>query len=364
MDKTIYVSKKALWHSRNALLIAILIPFFLSCNQEPKKRLLFVGDILLSRIVKVEIDQKDRSPWAALDSLFQSSDLVIGNLEGAVGDTTIEYSPDTKIPTFTIEKSDISFLKDAGFHALSMENNHSHDLGSIGRTGTYEALLSKDLNPLTFDNAPFFIEMDDLTISIIAINTIPDRHSAQQSIPSVDLERKIRMAATLSDMTIIYIHWGSELLEWPDKEQRRMAEWLTTKKVDLVIGSHPHVIQPPEIVNGKPVYFSLGNHLFDQKYKSTKTGLMAVIEITRNTISCTGIQTSLQENSFFPVLSGDLDFKFEFQFSKKSEFYNDDLDLSAVSFPESRSNQIILKSKHYKKNMEIQTYKYRVAGSI
>lgn len=250
------------------------------------------------------------SPWATMDSLFHTADLVIGNLEGAVGKVQDSMPSGSSSPVFAIDESKIPLLSKAGFRALSVENNHNGDLGDSGRTATMHALIKSGIAPISFENSPRFFTIKGVNFAIIAINLVPARGSKPQFIPSVELAQKLRLAKNLSNLVIITIHWGSELLDWPNQEQRDVADWLTRNGADLIIGSHPHVVQKAELVNGKPVFFSLGNHLFDQKYMATKEGLIVDCIIDNGRLKCSGITTNTSTHSFYPEISGNLNYNF------------------------------------------------------
>ena len=273
--------------------------FLIACNNEDEVKILFTGDILLSRNVKEEIDKSATNPWIHLINEFKSSDLVIGNLEGAVGDNLNHNSIN---PIFSIDSNDILLLKNAGFHALSIENNHSLDLGINGYNNTIESLNNQDLSCINFNNSPYFFNIKQYTISVIAINTVIYKDSSKYLLPSIKMMQKIKLAQQFSNLVIITIHWGSELLSWPNNEQRNYAHWLTKNGADVIIGHHPHVVQAPELVNGKVVYFSLGNHLFDQKYPLTKTGLIADLRIKNKLLYFKGITTQTAKKSFYPSI--------------------------------------------------------------
>jgi poly-gamma-glutamate synthesis protein (capsule biosynthesis protein) len=92
-------------------------------------------------------------------------------------------------------------------------------------------------------------------------------------------------------------------MPWPSQAQRQGAAWLVEHGADLVLGHHPHVIQPPECVHGKPVFFSLGNHVFDQANPNTKEGLIADCWVENKRLRCQGIRTSTRAGSSFPSLT-------------------------------------------------------------
>jgi poly-gamma-glutamate synthesis protein (capsule biosynthesis protein) len=142
------------------------------------------------------------------------------------------------------------------------------------------------------------------------INTIPGRNDFIDPLYSLELQQKLRLAKRLSNMVIVSIHWGSELLEWSNNTQREAAKWLIAHGADVIIGSHPHVVQKPEIIDGKPCFFSLGNHLFDQKYPATKKGLIAEITVKNGKFQCRGIITHTKPNSFYPAIEETVSYNF------------------------------------------------------
>jgi poly-gamma-glutamate synthesis protein (capsule biosynthesis protein) len=253
--------------------------------------------------VEVELEKRRTSPWTNLTGLFGQADLVVGNLEGAVGERADCVQSASTAPCFSISERFMPLLASAGFKALSIENNHSHDLGENGRGATIRALQGLDLTPLSYDESPRFFHVHGITIGLVALNLVPGRDGACQSIPSTELRQKVRLAASLANLVVVSVHWGSEFLDWPDRRQREAAKWLVRHGADLIIGHHPHVVQAPEMIAGKPVFFSLGNHLFDQKYPATKQGLIADCRISRRTLLCRTITTHTAKNSFFPEIS-------------------------------------------------------------
>jgi poly-gamma-glutamate synthesis protein (capsule biosynthesis protein) len=144
----------------------------------------------------------------------------------------------------------------------------------------------------------------------------------------VEASQKIRLARKLSNLVIVSIHWGYELLAWPSVDQRNQAAWMISQGADIIFGHHPHVIQPMDIISGKPVYFSLGNHLFDQKYPETKKGLVAEIRISDGRVRCGGIRTRAPVGSSIPYVekteSEDIR---EYEFSLRGPFAMNDFTL-------------------------------------
>lgn len=98
------------------------------CQENQELRLLFTGDILLSRQVQREIEQTGRFPWLPFANLFHNATWVAGNLEGAVGNARDCIPGDANSPCFNIPPSLVPLLSKVGFHALGIANNHASDL--------------------------------------------------------------------------------------------------------------------------------------------------------------------------------------------------------------------------------------------
>jgi poly-gamma-glutamate capsule biosynthesis protein CapA/YwtB (metallophosphatase superfamily) len=274
-------------------------------GQPPTKdqlRLLFTGDILLSRQVEVELKHRNRSPWINLHKLFRGADWVAGNFEGAIGHPADCIS--SKSPCFATPEADLELLQRAGFRALVIENNHAGDLGSSGRTQTLKAFQQAGLLAVDFKNSPQFIRAGKVTLALVAVSTIPAADGQVQHLPSGEVLEKLRMARLRANVVVVSVHWGYELIEWPSNAQRREAAWLVENGADLVLGHHPHVIQRPECIEGRPVFFSLGNHVFDQANPKTKEGLIADCRVGKGRLHCAGIRTHTEPGTSIPNLAG------------------------------------------------------------
>jgi hypothetical protein len=314
MDHSICVPAGWLVSRAQSLLIAVLLMLgsvAAGLGAEPATpgvRLLFTGDILLARQVQVEIERTGRFPWEGWEELFGNADWVVGNLEGAVGTPQECVTAAEVRPCFAIPPNFIGLLRQAGFRAMGMANNHGGDLGRTGRDATRRELSRQGLSALSLEDSPLFVRLGPTTIGVVAFCTVPGRDGPNWAVPSPDLRQKLRLARRLANVVIAYVHWGSELLDWPDASQRRTAAWLIRQGVDVVIGHHPHVVQTPECVLGKPVFYSLGNHLFDQKYAATKEGLIAECRIADGNVACSGIATKTPVGSAFPRLAGETEY--------------------------------------------------------
>ncbi len=273
-------------------------------NPQIEVRLLFAGDILLSRGVERQLILDPRSLSRALQSTLSGACWTIGNLEGAVGPPDGCPAPEEQRPCFPIRDEFIPLLRQAGFKAIGLANNHSSDLGQTGMEATRRLLAQNGVSALTYEQSPHFIGAGGLTIGLVSLSMIPGRDQRAVDLPGIRLRQKLRLAKSLSNLVVVYIHWGSEFLDWPDKKQRQAADWLVNNGADIIVGHHPHLVQKPECLRGKPVFYSLGNLVFDQKYPSAKEGLLADCRIRDGTVSCAGIKTLIPAGSTMPVIAG------------------------------------------------------------
>jgi poly-gamma-glutamate synthesis protein (capsule biosynthesis protein) len=271
-------------------------------------RLLFTGDILLSRQVEIEMARRQASPWIHLQNLLHSADWVGGNLEGALGSLS-DCAPG-KSPCFAVSAANADLLRHAGFRGVTIENNHAGDLGAAGRRRTRETLQQAGLVAIDFENSPQFVRLNpqflrlnNVELAFLALNTIPAADGRVLGLPSPEVAEKLRAARQRAAFVIVSIHWGNELIPWPSEAQKKGAAWLVEHGADLILGHHPHVIQPPECIQGRPVFFSLGNHVFDQANPATKEGMIADCRVDDRRLRCQSIRTHTRPGSSFPSIT-------------------------------------------------------------
>jgi poly-gamma-glutamate capsule biosynthesis protein CapA/YwtB (metallophosphatase superfamily) len=227
-------------------------------------------------------------------------------LEGALGapSACIESAR----PCFATPDSAVKLLKLAGFRGLTLENNHAGDLGSAGRERMRKLLQQESLAAIDFENSPFTAQAGDEKIALVSVTLIPAADGRVQKIPSDEISEKLQKARQLADLVVVSIHWGHEYQKLVDATQREQAHWLIRQGADLIVGHHPHVVQTPECIEGHPVFFSLGNHVFDQTYPPTKEGMIADCRLTGERLSCQEIRTHTARGTSFATL-GDSDEK-------------------------------------------------------
>lgn len=270
--------------------------------------LLFFGDLMLDRHVgeKINIHGFDYLfEKLETEKFTEDYDFVMANLEGAITNNGLHYKPDN-LYDFAFKPEIISTLKKYNFNIFTLSNNHLSDQGEKGITETYQNLSElgfnyfgcKDGNLSSLKNittvykaeenekqkilnnedcSAIIIETKNKKIAFFAFSIV------YQDIEEIKILNQIEALKKQSDFLIISPHWGVEYQEKANKKQENLARKMIDSGADLIIGHHPHVIQNYEIYKEKPIFYSLGNFIFDQYFsKETQEGLAVSIIINKN----------------------------------------------------------------------------------
>jgi poly-gamma-glutamate synthesis protein (capsule biosynthesis protein) len=238
-----------------------------------KIKFLFFGDIMLDRYVGDKIKAAGSEDFIfsslASSSIFQGNDIVSANLEGAVTDGGAHWPP-VEANDFAFAPQLVAGLKKYNFNYFNIANNHLADQGENGIIQT-----EKNLNDLGYNFAGCADrEVGDCTAKIVEVNGRKIGFTGASMVygtPDEDvLTAKIRALATSTDLVIAQMHWGTEYQHEMNNNQIELAHKLIDAGADMVIGHHPHVVGGIEIYKNKPIFYSLGNFVFDQ-YFSTDT---------------------------------------------------------------------------------------------
>ena len=266
-------------------------------------RLLFTGDVMghLPQIKSAETSpgQYNYEPcFRYIKPVLERADLAIGNLEL----TLPGKGPYTGYPMFRSPDALAHALKGAGFDILVTANNHANDSRGPGVTHTIETL--RDLGILqtgTFRNQhdrdmlyPLMVYKNGFKIALLNYtydtNGVPTQEpTIVNLIDTVQMERDLAEArARKPHFIIVVMHWGIEYQLQENADQRRIAQFLIRNGADLVIGSHPHVVQPirtetATLPDGSRkdvvVVYSLGNFISNQQQPNTDGGILFQVDL-------------------------------------------------------------------------------------
>lgn len=243
------------------------------CAQSSPITMAFVGDIMLDETPGQYI-RRGKDPFQAFASILDSSDISIGNLECAIG---TKGKKEDKPFTFMANPRVLPVVK-KHFSAISLANNHSADYGPDAFVQTM-ALLNKAGVPyfgggknITAAHQPRIFEVKGKRIAVLGYNeffprsfeALDDRAGIAWSEDDyVVYDIKQAKDRHKADYVIVYPHWGIEHEKIASSRQVALAHLMIDSGADAVIGGHPHVTQNIETYKGKPIFYSLGNFVFN-----------------------------------------------------------------------------------------------------
>lgn len=259
--------------------------------------LFFVGDVMLAR--NVETRMKAAGDWAypfrQIARTLRTADMTFGNLECPVSDTGRNLH---HLYSFRADPRAIEGLESAGFRVMSVANNHTDDWDRPALLDTLQRVRAAGILPVGAgadeDEAhrPALVDLGAVRIAFLAyVNIEPHDAVAAPGRPGVawlEPDRAladIRKARCLADVVVVSLHWGVEYAPRPRPEQIELAHRMIEAGADLVVGSHPHVVQPVELYRSRWIAYSLGNFVFDQEGVAARHGLMLKVTLSRTGIT-------------------------------------------------------------------------------
>jgi len=259
-----------------------------------------VGDILLSRNVgrKIDLAQNPSVPFENVKTYLASADIAFGNLESPIVPGIV---PIRRGVVFRCLTRYVPGLVEAGFDVLSTANNHALDQGTDNVEFTVDYLESQKILAVGSrkrgDESSFgrLIRRKGVAVGFLAYSyaAYNDGGAAQNPLVATwhDRERvkeEIRQLSAEADILFVSIHAGGEYRRKPERQKTEFARAAIDAGADAVIGHHPHWIQPVEIYRGKPIFYSLGNFVFDQGHSvETSQGLMVEFRIKNRQMEST-----------------------------------------------------------------------------
>jgi len=239
-------------------------------------KLLFFGDIMLDRHVREKIN-KDGFNYLLenfqMPEEWQKTDIQMANLEGAVTASGAHYKPEMSID-FAFDPKDVMQLKNYNFNFFDISNNHITDQGLQGFDETRNNLDELGFNYVGCADR----KVDECSVKIINLQNKKVAMLAYSMVyGSLDEEKiltQIKAVREKADLVIVNMHWGVEYESQARSNIKSLAHNIVDAGADIIIGHHPHVVQEVEFYQGKPIFYSLGNFIFDQYFsRETQEGV-------------------------------------------------------------------------------------------
>jgi poly-gamma-glutamate synthesis protein (capsule biosynthesis protein) len=303
--KTLSLNDKYLWNKGNFDGYALKAEVEISADEEvpvfdPAKitKINFLGDVMLSRHVNTQMKRLGYDyPWKKVKELTADADITFANLEVPISD---RYDVPAAGMSFVAPTKNLDYLKQAGIDVVSVANNHTANFGRQAFLDNLDNLQEAGIKicggGLTEAEARAGVstKVGETTFNFLCQSAVvgslyADGQSA--GVPYLGLEPWYRRNQNSLDQLVEDIekaapgavvidspHWGVEYKQYPNDDQRAAAQLMIDKGADLIIGTHPHVVQSLEYYHDRFISYSLGNFIFDQEWSTeTKQGVMASV---------------------------------------------------------------------------------------
>lgn len=256
----------------------------------------FVGDMMFGRYIQEVV-----APRYGYESLFQYvkpyftvSDYVTGNFESTITYREGYPKADTSFHLST-QPSAAKAVKKANFSSVNLANNHTKDFGKQGLLDTLKAFdeqnvetvgAGRDLKDATRIS---YETVNGIRIAVLGFSDViprdyrarKDRSGIAPADPDVFFPL-VAKAKSNADLVLVHMHWGLEYDSGYHPRQRDLAHALVDAGADVVIGHHPHVLEPVEVYKHSVILYSLGNFVFDQGWSRTRESVLVQYKILKS----------------------------------------------------------------------------------
>ena len=293
---------------RYSTVLAVSILLHLSALAGDTLSIVFTGDILLDRGVRRVINQHgvDHLFSDGIDSVFRSAQLVVGNLECPA--TKID-APVFKRFIFRGEPEWLDTLRQHGITHLNLANNHSIDQGREGLLDTRRNIIAAGMVPMgagenmSEASEPVLLASEprnvwlvpSLRLALENYAYLPDKPCVSQE-PMDSLIRRVHRLRQEDSTAVIIVslHWGGEHTLKPVPRQRLEAHQLILAGADALICHHTHTLQTIETFMGKPIYYSIGNFIFDPTKPLNAEACIVRLEVTTDSLQTETIPVEIR----------------------------------------------------------------------
>lgn len=285
-------------------------------SEEPFS-LLFAGDMMMNRGVEKKIKNAGGGDWNFPFKLIgydlSNADITFANLEGPVSDQGADLH---NLYSFHMNPAVIDAIKTAGVDIVSLANNH---IGDWGRSALEDTMRRLHKAGIEYAGAgwnrvealsPAIFELRGKRIGYLAFSDVgPTALAAGEATPGIALadlktvQNATRLAAAQVDILVVSFHYGDEYQLEATERQKELAHAAIDAGARVVVGHHPHVVEPVEEYDGGIILYSLGNFIFDQYFsKETMSGMLVKIEFEGDNITATIPMPVTLNKDYQPVL--------------------------------------------------------------
>jgi gamma-polyglutamate biosynthesis protein CapA len=252
-----------------------------------------VGDVMFGRHIERVVERRGHDALLEHVAPWLEGDYVSANLEQVISPQDQDELPEAdKLIHLASDTQTVDALVNAGFTTLSLANNHAMDHGIPGIRDTIDALDAAGIAHagagVDLESA---VEIDyqehgDLTVATLSFTDVFVEGFIARAFQGGVLQAEVdtfgpllQRARQEADLVIAHVHWGEEYDLRVRAEQREMAEDMAAAGADIIVGTHPHVLLPVEMIGNTLVLHSLGNFVFDQGWSRTRETAIARYEL-------------------------------------------------------------------------------------
>lgn len=243
-------------------------------------------------------------------------DLWVGNFEGVASNVTNKVGFAGEV--FRVQPKVLQNLNH--FDVYGLANNHAMQHGKEAYQQTFDAICGYGSNCFGANRQKSVImkhqgKMVSFTGVSLRIDDFTNAPSYWYNPEYKEIETELK-SLPVDAFKVLYIHWGNEYINRPSSAQKKFAHWLIDAGFDLIVGMHPHVLQGYEEYNGKYIFYSLGNFVFEMAWEPTKIGAIVKFDLDTKQPSVEYIHI---ENDATPVVVDESKIPIEWRFDFLNE---------------------------------------------
>lgn len=232
------------------------------------------GDVVLARSVNFNSINKFHNfswPFAKVKKLLNSSNVVLINLESPLIKNC--QVTNKKVAEFCGDERHIEGLIQGGINVVNIANNHITDHGETGKNYTINLLKKSNILVSGVSSKSISKTIKGVRFAFLGFNDINCFKVFCEKESNIKTE--IQKAKKSNDVVVVSFHWGDQYSSKPTEKQRLLGRLAIDSGADIVVGNHPHWIQPLEKYKSGVITYSLGNFVFDQQWsEETRKGII------------------------------------------------------------------------------------------
>ena len=245
--------------------------------QNEISQIILTGDVMLGRAVNFNMVRKNdyTYPFFKVAELLRKADISVVNLESPFAIGCPLTGEGMQLCT---QGRSIESLQFAGIDIAQIANNHALDYGVTNLNHTKDWLKLNGIDSIGSGQASIK-DVRGIKFGFLAYNQVGAENTHLDTANNEILADDLRLLSEETDIQIVGFHWGEEYQNFPNLDQRSLAKKAVQAGADIVYGHHPHWVQAIDVYQGKPIFYSLGNFIFDQMWsKETREGM--ALELT------------------------------------------------------------------------------------